>query len=151
MLYTFTAYRSDRSCVKPNSFVCAPRCTQGAFLPPSERGGLTRILIKVSRSDLLADLRAPGKRAAYVQIAGACVYVIRQGIAQPEEIPSDCGVMVASGDRLELVRPAPRQPTTPSFDLWMTLARATPEPGWPADEAQQALGTGEPESDPDGA
>ena len=45
MLYTFTAYRSDRSCVKPNSFVCAPRCTHGAFLPPRERGGLTRILI----------------------------------------------------------------------------------------------------------
>ena len=99
--------------------------------------------IKVSRSDLLADLRTPGKRDAYLQVAGACTYVIRHGIAQPDEIPLDCGVMVAAGDRLELARPAPRRHTTPSFELWMALARATPEPGWQANDAQQALGAGE--------
>jgi hypothetical protein len=96
--------------------------------------------VKVQRSDLLADLRNPNKRAAYQQLAGACWYVIRCGIAQPEEIPVECGVLVASDCGLDVARPAPRRPHAVRFDMWMALARATPLQGWRMEDAQRELG-----------
>jgi hypothetical protein len=51
--------------------------------------------IKVRRADLLADLRQPDKRAAYLALASQCWYVLKAGIAEPEEIPGECGVIVA--------------------------------------------------------
>ena len=51
--------------------------------------------IKVTRADLLSDLRHAAKRAAYLALSSECWYVIRQGIAQPQEIPPDYGVMLA--------------------------------------------------------
>lgn len=41
------------------------------------------------RADLLSDLRRPAKGSAYQTAAGPCWYVIRQGIAKPDETPSD--------------------------------------------------------------
>ena len=38
--------------------------------------------VKVRRADLLADLKRETKRAAYLQLAGECWYVIREGIAR---------------------------------------------------------------------
>lgn len=38
--------------------------------------------IKVSRADLLADLRQPTKRAAYLDMAGGLYYVLAEGIAR---------------------------------------------------------------------
>jgi len=105
--------------------------------------------VKVQRSDLLADLRRPAKRAAYLQLAGACWYVLRAGIAEPEEIPPECGVMVATDTTLAVLRPAPRRAHPMRFDQWMALARATPVPGWQHDDAQQWLGDPRPE-DPAG-
>ena len=52
--------------------------------------------VKVRRADLLADLRRPCKREAYLQLGGECWYVIKEGIAEPEEIPAECGVLVAA-------------------------------------------------------
>jgi hypothetical protein len=60
--------------------------------------------IKFHRSDLLADLRRSSKREAYLQIGGECWYVIREGIAAPEEIPAECGVLVADVERLVVAR-----------------------------------------------
>lgn len=95
--------------------------------------------IKVRRSDLLADLRRAAKREGYLQISSECWYVIRAGIANADEIPVECGVLVADAGRLEVARAAPKRPMRMSFPVWMALARATPRPGWRFDEAQAAL------------
>ncbi|HEX6703932.1 MAG TPA: hypothetical protein VF169_04160 [Albitalea sp.] len=96
--------------------------------------------IKVRRADLLGDLKREGKRAAYLQLAGECWYVIREGIAEPEEIPPGCGVMVArEAGGLDCVRPAPRRAMRLPFHAWMVLARATPMEGWQHDDAQGYL------------
>lgn len=95
--------------------------------------------VKVRRSDLVADLRKPAKRAAYLDL-GACWYVIADGIAEPDEIPGDCGVLVACGERLQVARAAERRPARMAFGTWMALARATPVDGFRLDEAQLLLG-----------
>jgi hypothetical protein len=101
--------------------------------------------IKVSRADLLADLKRPDKGRAYLALGGECWYVVREGLCTVEEIPPDYGLIVACGtalDRLEVLRPAPRRPMTLGFALWMALARATAE--WPLDDdAQRGLATAE--------
>lgn len=90
--------------------------------------------VKVSRSDLLQDLRSPAKRGAYLGMASQVYYVLACGpdgkaIAQPDEIPLECGVIIAEQDRLNIARVAPRQPFTGlRFDLWMSLAKASPVP-----------------------
>jgi len=99
--------------------------------------------VKVQRSDLLADLRRASKRQAYLELGGECWYVIRQGIARAEEIPPECGVLVAGDEGLVVARTAPKRPTRIGFALWMALARATPVEGWRLDDAQAALGAGD--------
>ena len=89
--------------------------------------------IKVSRADLLGDLKRPEKRAAYLEMASQVYYVLGlnakgQPIAEPEEVPAACGVMVATNNGLEIVRVAPKQPFTGlRFDVWIALAKATPQ------------------------
>ncbi|MES2715168.1 MAG: hypothetical protein V4795_05355 [Pseudomonadota bacterium] len=85
--------------------------------------------IKVRRADLLADLRRPAKGEAYRWLSAECWYVIRAGIARPEEIPPAYGLLVAdAAGALEVTRPAPRRPMRLPFMVWMALARARPEP-----------------------
>ena len=96
--------------------------------------------VKVQRSDLLADLRRASKREGYLQLGGECWYAIKAGIAEPEEIPLECGVLVADAAGLTVARPAPRRPARMSFPLWMALARATPVEGWRLEDAQAGLG-----------
>jgi hypothetical protein len=96
--------------------------------------------VKVHRSDLLADLRRAAKRAAYLDLSSECWYVIAEGIAEPDEVPPECGVLVASGLGLSVARPAPKRGKTIPFGLWMALARATPVDGCEALEAQAWLG-----------
>ncbi|HEX5355984.1 MAG TPA: hypothetical protein VFW93_07190 [Aquabacterium sp.] len=85
--------------------------------------------IKVSRADLLGDLKRPEKRAAYLAMASQVYYVLGrnakgQSIADADEVPTECGVMVATSSGLELVRVAPKQPFTGlRFDVWMALAK----------------------------
>jgi hypothetical protein len=88
--------------------------------------------IKVSRADLLGDLRRPAKRAAYLGLASACWYVLGQDvkgrpIAQPEEIPGECGVLQLDGEHLVVAREAPRRAMAQlPFHVWMALARTGP-------------------------
>ncbi|MEO7338147.1 MAG: hypothetical protein ABIV63_16360 [Caldimonas sp.] len=96
--------------------------------------------IKVRRADLLSDLRRVGKRAAYLELGSECWYVIREGIAMPDEIPLECGVLVATESGLDVARPAPKRAMRMPFQLWMALARATPMPGWRHEDAQGCLG-----------
>jgi hypothetical protein len=103
--------------------------------------------IKVRRADFLSDLRSTDKRAAYLALSSQCWYVLKAGIAEPEEVPAECGVMVARlsarqgssalGPVLEVLRPAPRRRHRIAFATWVALARASPEPG--AEEGPQAL------------
>jgi len=102
--------------------------------------------IKVRRADLMADLRKPDKRAAYLDLGGECWYVLGRDardrpIAAPEEIPSECGVLMLEAGRLVVARPAvhrvlPRMP----FGVWMALAKARPVAGF--DEQAQGLLSG---------
>jgi len=96
--------------------------------------------VKVLRSDLLADLRRNAKREAYLELGGECWYVIKEGIARIDEIPAECGVLLAGDAALTVARPAPKRPTRIGFALWMALARATPVDGWRLDDAQAFLG-----------
>jgi hypothetical protein len=101
--------------------------------------------IKVTRADLLSDLRQPHKREAYRALSSQCWYVLKQGIADAEEIPMEFGVMFAGdGGALEVARPAPKRALRLPLGTWMALARADAEP--PTDgEAQAWLGdVGEP-------
>ncbi|MBB1077143.1 hypothetical protein HUU62_22310 [Rhodoferax sp. 4810] len=88
--------------------------------------------IKVSRADLLGDIKRADKRAAYLDVGGQCWYVLgcdRSGhpIAKPNEIPLECGVMVFQNNQLEVMRMAPKRPCTElPFAIWMALAKATP-------------------------
>jgi hypothetical protein len=102
--------------------------------------------IKVNRADLLSDLRHEAKRAAYLALSGECWYVIRQGIAQPQEIPPGFGVMLAGDAALEVARAAPKRPMQMSFGLWMALARATPEDNAQDQDAQAWLGGSDPDA-----
>ncbi|SDE08101.1 hypothetical protein SAMN05444679_11717 [Variovorax sp. CF079] len=100
--------------------------------------------VKVNRADLLSDLRKPDKRAAYLDLGGECWYVLGcdakgRPIGEPDEIPAECGVLIAQEGRLVVARSAvhralPRMP----FSLWMALAKAQPVPGFD-DESQDLL------------
>lgn len=88
--------------------------------------------IKVSRADLMGDLKQPDKRAAYLALGGACWYVLGQTakggpIADADEVPPECGVMLCMGERLVVARPAPRgERSRLPFHVWMCLSKATP-------------------------
>jgi len=112
--------------------------------------------IKVHRSDLLGDVRRPDKRAAYLDLGGECWYVLGNDakgrcIADPGEVPAECGVMVMENNRLAVARAAPRRSRQSlPLGVWMALAKATPVAGLNEDE-QGMLGACEAVSSPTGA
>ena len=70
--------------------------------------------IKVSRADLLGDLKLKDKRDSYLDVGGQCWYVLgcdSRGypIGKANEIPLECGVMVVQSGRLEVTRNAPKR------------------------------------------
>ena len=101
--------------------------------------------IKVHRSDLLADLRRPEKRTAYLDLGGECWYVLGadakgRPIGAPDEVPAECGVMLFENQRLVVARAAPRRARADlSFGVWLALAKATPLPDMTRD-GQALLG-----------
>lgn len=94
--------------------------------------------IKVSRADLLGDLRRPAKREAYRALSSQCWYVLKAGIGTAEDIPEGFGVMLATPTTLEVARPAPRAPRRLALAAWMALARANAEGFSEADGEGQA-------------
>lgn len=88
--------------------------------------------IKVRRADLLADLKNPDKRAAYLDLGGECWYVLGtdargRAIGTPDDVPPECGVMLAEGARLSVARPAPRRAVERlPLAVWLELAQRTP-------------------------
>jgi hypothetical protein len=65
--------------------------------------------------------------------------VLREGIAQADEVPAEYGVMLARDGALEVARPAPRRSARVPFSVWMALARSSAE-SEPDDDAQPGLG-----------
>jgi hypothetical protein len=98
--------------------------------------------IKVSRADLLSDLRRASKGAAYLALASQCWYVLRRGIAQAEEVPAPYGVLWADERGLEVARAAPRRALKLPFATWMALARADALPSQGTEEQGMLGGTG---------
>lgn len=100
--------------------------------------------VKVRRADLLGDLKQPAKRAAYLDLGGECWYVLGcdargRCIADPAEIPLECGVLLVEQGRLVVARPAPRRAVARiPFGVWMALAKAAP--ALPPDDEQALLG-----------
>lgn len=103
--------------------------------------------IKVSRADLRADLRRAAKGQAYLALCSQCWYVVAPGITDAVELPPQYGLMVADGQGLQVLRPAPRRPSRLDFATWMALARATPQTLDLAD-GQSQLGAPCGEEDP---
>lgn len=99
--------------------------------------------IKVSRADLLGDIKKPAKRTAYLDMAGACWYVLGEdgrgrAIGDPTEVPSECGVMLVDRGVLRVAREAPRRAIERlPFHVWMTLAHAGSP--WHEDDPGQHL------------
>ena len=86
--------------------------------------------IKVSRADLLSDLRHAAKRESYQWLSCETYYVLPAGLAEPQEIPEVFGVWLLHGTinsgTLDLVRPARHMPCKLPFPVWMALAKAVP-------------------------
>jgi len=86
--------------------------------------------VKVSRADLLSDLRHAPKRESYQWLSCETYYVLPAGVAEPHEIPEEFGVWLLNGPvdagTLDLVRPARHVPCKLPFQVWMALAKATP-------------------------
>lgn len=95
--------------------------------------------IKVSRSDLRADLMRADKGLAYLALSGQCWYVLQRGIAQVEEVPAHFGVIWADPQGLEVARSAPRRAMRLGFAVWMALAKARAEQR-PDEDGQTLLG-----------
>ncbi|RYY94190.1 MAG: hypothetical protein EOO24_25270 [Comamonadaceae bacterium] len=103
--------------------------------------------IKVSRADLLGDLKKPDKRAAYLDLGGECWYVLGNDargrcIARPDEVPEGCGVLVQDdAGRLVVARAALHRPVERlPFGVWLALAKAQPVSGFD-EAAQDCLGS----------
>jgi hypothetical protein len=88
--------------------------------------------IKVSRADLLGDLKSKDKRDSYLDVGGQCWYVLGcdskgKPIGQEDDVPPECGVLIAEPDRLHVARnAAKRSAREMPFAIWMALAQATP-------------------------
>lgn len=85
--------------------------------------------IKVSRADLLTDLRNAGKRAGYQALSQQFYYVLAAGIAEADEVPEDCGVIVAQEQRLRVLRPSPVRDVRLVTLHWLQLAKSRAEFG----------------------
>jgi hypothetical protein len=107
--------------------------------------------VKVSRADLLSDLRHAAKRESYQWLSCETYYVLPAGVAEPHEIPEEFGVWLLNGPTdsgtLDLVRPARHVPCKLPFQVWMALAKATPA-ALDDDATQRELGDTVDEDEP---
>jgi hypothetical protein len=86
--------------------------------------------VKVTRADLLSDLRHAAKRESYQWLSCETYYVVPAGVAEPQEIPEAFGVWLLNGPvdsgTFDLARPARHVACKLPFSVWMALAKATP-------------------------
>ena len=74
------------------------------FVPDAPAGAryvLPRLKLASSGvTALKTDLKKLEKRAGYIAMSSECYYVLAEGIARPEEIPPECGV-IGSADHFQ--------------------------------------------------
>jgi hypothetical protein len=116
----------------PDVFSIRPSTREDFVLPVAHE-------VKVSRADLLADLRRPDKGAAYAAIASEAWYVLAAGIGGADEVPATFGVLGATAVGFEVLRAAPRRAVRVSLATWIALAGADREAAGPDDEPQPGL------------
>jgi hypothetical protein len=93
--------------------------------------------VKVSRADLLSDLRNVQKREAYLALSSQAFYVLSPKVGSAEDIPEPFGVLIADGETLTCTRFAPKRACELAFGTWMALAKSTPMSG--VDDDSQSL------------
>jgi hypothetical protein len=82
--------------------------------------------VKVSRSDWLCELRDPSKAEAFRPYMDYWWLVVSDRGIVRDDLPAGWGLMAVSGDRLRVVRPAPRQDPAPlPKSMLACLLRAT--------------------------
>jgi hypothetical protein len=86
--------------------------------------------VKVSRADLLSDLRHAAKCESYRWLSCETWFVFPSGMARADEIPEPFGIWTLHGSaddgELELLRPARHSPRELPFAVWMAMAKASP-------------------------
>jgi hypothetical protein len=60
--------------------------------------------IKVSRSDFLSEIANPDKRQQAIALSNEFYFVVPDGLVQVEEIPEECGLMVAKESSLRIAK-----------------------------------------------
>lgn len=63
--------------------------------------------VKVSRSDLLAELRRPQKRSLALELSNRFYFATPPGLVRPGELPEECGLVEVKNGRSRAVVPAP--------------------------------------------
>ncbi len=116
--------------VRPDLFSLRPSTQEAGLMPLAHE-------VKAHRSDLLSDLRRPDKAAAYQALAGACWYVLGEGVGDADDVPAPYGVMVEQAGRLQAQRAPERREARLDLATWLALARATPQA--PQDGAWQPM------------
>ena len=99
---------------------------------------------------MLGDLKRTPKREAYRAVASQCWYVLQAGIGSADDVPPECGVLIAGAQGLDVARPAPRRAMRLPLATWMALARADAERP-PDDDGQALLGDPGDLGDPGGS
>lgn len=80
--------------------------------------------IKVSRSDFLAELKDPDKRAAALACANEFYFVVPVGLIKPDEIPPECGLIeVMDNGRTRQKVKAPWNESEITSELLVAVAR----------------------------
>lgn len=78
--------------------------------------------VKVSRSDFLADVAKPDKRAGYLHLAEVLYYVAPAGMIAADEIPDHCGLLVETGKgEFNVVKRAKKRPVELTIHHFMNL------------------------------
>lgn len=121
---------------------------------------LVTVELKTSRTDFLADVRDPDKRAPWVTMGARHYYAAPAGVAEPDEVPPECGLLRVTRRRhpigkeyndVSMVRPTVGggPVPAPSWLLEQALRRVDDLTarlrGWvedptPADELHRTLG-----------
>lgn len=87
--------------------------------------------IKISRHDLLRELRKPEKREPGLRISNTFYYIMPDGCCEISDIPPECGLLVIKKPKnadyyiLSMVKRAPWRDIKPELgvDFWASLAR----------------------------
>ena len=80
----------------------------------------------------MGDLKSKDKRDSYLDVGGQCWYDLGcdskgRPIAQADDVPPECGVLIAKPDRLLVARNAAKRTSRDlPFTIWMALAKAAP-------------------------